>query len=164
MSYELQKVGRLSQSAFLLVCHYRHPDYRSVTVQAQTAAGSVSGQISDPSGAVLPDTPVSLTNTRTGISLDTKTNSSGSYQFLSVPSGSYLLTVKHDGFVQIERNFDLAIQQAGRIDLQMALSGATQTVDVSGDEYRVGDGDLQPGTGGKRPVTSLACLSLDAIP
>jgi len=40
------------------------------------------------------------------------------------------LTVKHDGFVQIERNFDLVIQQAGRIDLQMALSGATQTVDV----------------------------------
>jgi len=54
-------------------------------VQAQTAAGSVSGQISDPSGAVLPDTPVSLTNTRTGISLDTKTNSSGSYQFCLSP-------------------------------------------------------------------------------
>src|SRR5882762_2012679 len=129
MSTELQKVGRSPSPLFFWFAIIAIL-ITGGTVQAQTAAGSVSGQISDPSGAVLPDTPVRLTNRRTGISLDTKTNGSGSYQFLSVPSGSYLLTVKHDGFVQIERNFDLAIQQAGRIDLQMALSGATQTVDV----------------------------------
>jgi len=102
----------------------------ATAVMAQTASSSVSGQITDLSGAVLTDTVVQLTNVATGLSMATKTNGSGEYEFLSVPAGSYRLTVTHQGFVKLERTFDLAIQQAGRLDLQMSVSGAVQTVDV----------------------------------
>lgn len=101
-----------------------------VDIQAQTASGSVSGQITDPSGAIVPGAKVQLLNVQTGTSLETATNDSGGYEFLSVDPGSYRITVSYEGFTKIERTFDLAIQQAGRLDLQLAISGSTQTVDV----------------------------------
>ena len=99
-------------------------------LQAQTASGSISGQVTDPGGAVLPGAVVQLTNPQTGSTLHTTTNDNGGYEFLAVAAGSYRLTVAHEGFTKVERTFDLAIQQAGKLDLQLSIGGTVQTVDV----------------------------------
>lgn len=128
MLFGFQEIRRTITSLLVVLIFFS--SLVMTVVQAQTASGNVSGQVTDPSGAVLPDAVVHLANVQTGVSRDTTTSNAGDYEFLSVPAGSYRLTVTHDGFTKIERTFDLAIQQAGRLDLQLAVSGAVQTVDV----------------------------------
>jgi hypothetical protein len=128
MLIDFQEIRRTATPLLLAFLFFFFP--ATVVVQAQTASGSISGQITDPTGAVLPGAAVLLTNVQTDISLHTTTSDSGSYEFLSVAAGSYRLTVTRDGFTKTERTFDLAIQQAGKLDMQLSISGSTQTVDV----------------------------------
>ena len=66
---------------------------------AQTVTATVTGVVSDLTGAVLPDSNVELTNPTTGVSFKAKTSSAGSYRFGEVPPGpNYVLTVTHAGF------------------------------------------------------------------
>jgi hypothetical protein len=128
MLIDFQEIRRTATPLLLAFLFFFFP--ATVVVQTQTASGSISGQITDPTGAVLPGAAVLLTNVQTDISLHTTTSDSGSYEFLSVAAGSYRLTVTRDGFTKTERTFDLAIQQAGKLDMQLSISGSTQTVDV----------------------------------
>jgi hypothetical protein len=60
---------------------------------------SITGVVSDPSGAVVPGVSVTLVNTSTGVSFKQTTDNLGSYRFLGVPSGpGYTLTFTHEGF------------------------------------------------------------------
>jgi Carboxypeptidase regulatory-like domain len=128
MLIDFQEIRRTATPLLLAFLFFFFPV--TAVVQAQTASGSISGQITDPTGAVLPGAAVQLTNVQTDILLHTTTSDSGSYEFLSVAAGSYRLTVTRDGFTKTERTFDLAIQQAGKLDMQLSISGSTQTVDV----------------------------------
>src|SRR5437899_4856370 len=65
---------------------------------AQSVNSSVLGTVSDSSGAVVPDTDVTLRNLNTGVQQKVQTNSAGNYSFPSVPPGSYSLLVLKQGF------------------------------------------------------------------
>src|ERR1700724_2956271 len=69
---------------------------------AQTGTTSLHGVVTDKSGASISDATVTLSNTSQGIQRDTKTNKAGEYEFLSLPPGTYALTVEMTGF----RNFE----------------------------------------------------------
>ena len=97
---------------------------------AQTS-GSVSGHVSDPTGAVIPDTNVTLTNVGTGGVRTTATTGSGDYLFPDVPPGVYNIEATHQGFKAAEsKNVELLVQQALRQDFTMAVGQVTQTVTV----------------------------------
>lgn len=128
MLIRFQEIRRKATLLLFAVLFFLFPAVAAL--QAQTASGSVSGQVTDPAGAVLPGAVVQLTNPQTGITLRTTTSDSGGYEFLAVAAGSYKLTVSHDGFTRTERTFDLAIQQAGKLDVQLSIGGTVQTVDV----------------------------------
>src|SRR5690348_10042654 len=64
----------------------------------QTTTASIAGTVTDPTQAVIPNATVTATNTSTGVVNTTKTDSSGHYAFLSLPVGTYLLTVAQPGF------------------------------------------------------------------
>ncbi|MGC9293501.1 MAG: carboxypeptidase regulatory-like domain-containing protein [Acidobacteriaceae bacterium] len=68
------------------------------SVWAQQTMGAINGDVKDPSGAVVPDTSVTLLSEKNGFVRKTKTSSSGEYQFLDLPVGTYLLTFTHVGF------------------------------------------------------------------
>src|SRR5262245_4377316 len=65
---------------------------------AQTSRGTVSGIVSDPTGAVVPGATVTLTNDQTGVSRTTNTNGEGVYRFDAVDLGSYSLKIAATGF------------------------------------------------------------------
>ncbi|MGO9270387.1 MAG: carboxypeptidase regulatory-like domain-containing protein [Terriglobia bacterium] len=98
---------------------------------SQVLYGSVSGTVSDPSGAVIPEAKVSIANDQTGFTRSTTTDAQGLYRLLDLPEGSYTLTVTAQGFQEAKRTgISVAIGQVNVQDIQVAVGTATQTVTV----------------------------------
>lgn len=103
-----------------------------VPSHAQTTSGTILGVLSDSSGAVIPNTPVTLTNTGNADTRQSITNQSGFYQFVNVPPGTYRITVSKQGFKTITREpIDLQVEGSVQIDLTMEVGSQSQNVTVS---------------------------------
>ncbi len=98
--------------------------------------GSFQGTVTDPSGAVVPDAKVTLTNTDTNNSRETTTSGAGTYAFPSLAPGHYTFKVEKPGFkTQVVNNVTLTSEQAQGQDIQLQLAGqAAQTITVSATE------------------------------
>ena len=103
-------------------------------LEAQTAVtGAINGSVRDPANAVVTGASVEATNTATGVSDQTLTNSAGLYRFPSVLPGVYSITIKKEGFEQYTRQ-DINIQ-AGTVvplDVVLPVGSTSATVTVSG--------------------------------
>jgi hypothetical protein len=100
---------------------------------AQTWNSHLEGLITDPSGAVIPQANVALTNTASGQTRRTVTNSQGFYTFPLMPAGAYDLIVGASGFAS-RKVSDIALQvgRSERIDLALQLVRGQATVQVEG--------------------------------
>ena len=99
---------------------------------AQVDEGSISGTVTDTSGAVVPNAQVTLVNTDQNITLQTKTTSSGLYTFNPVRAGHYTVTVTAQGFAKTtQKNVTVAVGTPLAVDIQVRLGAATETVEVS---------------------------------
>src|SRR5579884_1786585 len=99
---------------------------------AQTTYGSIVGTVTDPSGAPVPNTPVTLTNLGTNETRTQDTNGDGLYQFVSLVPGNYSVAVEKPGFKRILRS-PVTVQQqtTTRIDVALEVGQVTQTVEVT---------------------------------
>ena len=68
------------------------------TVWAQSGTSSVQGTVTDSSGAVVPDSDVTLTNNATGVKIQTKSDSAGSYSFPCGADRTVLARSEKSGF------------------------------------------------------------------
>jgi hypothetical protein len=99
---------------------------------AQTSTSSLRGTITDPKGSTIPGADVTLTSGERGVSLTTKTDNDGHYQFLEVRPGTYTLEVAAAGFSKIrENNLILLVATPARSDFQMTLATGATTVEVT---------------------------------
>ncbi len=94
-------------------------------------AGVVTGTVSDPSGAAVPNAAVTLTNVETDTSQKVTTNEEGNYRFAFVPPGTYRIAVAANGFQAQERP-GLAVNagQPTALNVQLAVANASQSVNV----------------------------------
>jgi len=94
---------------------------------------SLTGVVSDKTGAVVPDVAVTLVDTRTNTAYQTKTNSVGAYVFPKVPPGpGYKVTFTKDGFTTFEvADIYLAVQTTHTQNAELEIGKITQTVEVS---------------------------------
>ena len=60
-------------------------------MMAQESTGNISGTVSEPAGAVVPDATVAVSNSATGLNRVTKTNASGLFFVSNLPVGNYNL-------------------------------------------------------------------------
>src|ERR1700751_2590877 len=70
---------------------------------AQTGSTSLRGTVTDTNGASVPDARVTITSEAIGVSLTTKTDRDGAYQFLEVRPATYVLTVEAQGFATLKQ-------------------------------------------------------------
>lgn len=99
---------------------------------AQTTAGTILGNLTEQSGAVVPKTPVTLTNIGTGETRQTVTSGSGYYQFVNVPPGSYRVTVSKPGFETYTREpIDLQVEGSVQINIALQVGSQSQKVTVT---------------------------------
>jgi hypothetical protein len=100
---------------------------------AQTVTGSVTGTVTDPSGAVIPQATVVVTNTQTGVASSATSNGAGVYSLRFLPIGQYKVTVTANGFNTFTQPpFALEIDQTAKIDAHMTV-GVNTEVKVEGN-------------------------------
>ncbi|SDF92139.1 TonB-dependent Receptor Plug Domain [Terriglobus roseus] len=98
---------------------------------AQTITGSVNGTVTDPSGAVLPNAKVTVTNVQTNVSSTTQSTSGGVYNIHFLQVGQYKVVIEAKGFApQTLGPFSLEAGQDAKFDAKLSAEGANQTVEV----------------------------------
>src|SRR5579863_1100757 len=108
----------------------------SFTVKAQDAA--IVGTVTDPSGASVANVKITVTNTETSLTHTVTTNDSGQYVFPELKIGHYDAKAEANGFKTAEqKGIVLQVGDRARIDFQMAMGGASETVTVEANEIRV---------------------------
>ncbi len=98
----------------------------------QADQGTITGVVTDPSGAAVPDAQVTLKSADTGLVLTAKSDQRGVYTFPPVKIGNYSVTASATGFaVTTQQNLELGLQQRLEVDLQLTLGNLTQQVEVT---------------------------------
>jgi outer membrane receptor protein involved in Fe transport len=99
---------------------------------AQDATGKITGVVTDPSGAVVSNATVTVTNMATNVAKETRTDSSGFYQVPLLPIGKYKAVGAAPGFEKVEvvAQGNLEINQTMRLDIQLPVGKLTDTVVV----------------------------------
>src|ERR687893_1429408 len=98
---------------------------------AQGTASRVTGTVVDPSGAVIPDATVTLTNEGTQVAFTTQTTSTGNYVFDSVQIGTYTVSVEKSGFKKFVSTANpVNINQPATVDVTLEVGGVTDVVQV----------------------------------
>ena len=93
----------------------------AVPAGAQTTTGSILGDVTDPSHAVVSGTTVRVTGISTGATFQKQTNGDGAYLFAGLPPAEYVVTVEVPGFRTMMRSVVLPIQGRIRVDFQLEL-------------------------------------------
>lgn len=115
--------------------------YGPITIQAQTANASLSGHVSDSTGALVAGATVALTEADTHVRHTTTSNSAGLYTFPSVKPGTYSMSVSRSGFrTTTVTGLVLNVQDNLSRDIVLQVGSSSQTVHVSAQSV---DEDIQ---------------------
>ena len=101
---------------------------------AQTDRGTITGTITDATGAVIPGATLHARNVDTGAEFDTVSTATGNYTIPSLIAGPYDLTVTAAGFEKyIQHGIGVEVVQVLRVDIVMKVGSSTESVTVNAD-------------------------------
>jgi hypothetical protein len=120
----------------LLVC------CSAMTSRAQTETATVSGLITDSQGAIVPNAEVQLQNVARGSSQTLTTNDAGIYVFASVQPGSYQITVRKQGFKQVDLlGMIVNVQDHVEQNFKLELGSVSESITVEGNGLNINTTD-----------------------
>lgn len=100
----------------------------------QSQNASLSGQVSDPSGAFVPNASVTVSSTERQISSTIQTDAGGRYSFPNLNPGTYDLSVEAAGFKgYVQHKIELSANQTARIDARLEVGDAATKIEVTAD-------------------------------
>jgi outer membrane receptor protein involved in Fe transport len=106
----------------------------SLAVSAQSSRGTVSGTVTDPTGAVISGATVTLTNIATTVERTTVTNDEGFYRFDAIDPGNYSIKFTASGFGEVVKtNVPVQGGQTQEVNAPLAPGGQQITVDVTAE-------------------------------
>lgn len=116
---------RLFYLLFLLV-------FSSWRICAQGTAGSITGQVTDSSGAPIPQATIRLSSSESGLSREVSASETGIYVFTNVLPASYDLTISANGFKNVvRRDVVLPVNASIRVDISLPIGDVTETINVT---------------------------------
>jgi hypothetical protein len=118
----------------------------SLSAIAQVDAGAIRGTVIDPSGAVVANARVTLTNNATGLSMSAVTASDGTYTFEPVKIGAYTVNIEAAGFKKAKTSVTVNVQQQARADFRLETGAVTETVEVTAAAPQLQTQDASVGT------------------
>jgi outer membrane receptor protein involved in Fe transport len=99
---------------------------------AQVLYGTLTGNVTDPSGAVLPGAKVHVVNLGTGIAAEQTTGSDGVYRFTDLLAGQYKVTISADKFAPaVFETIRIDVNSVRRIDAALQVGTSATTVEVT---------------------------------
>ena len=100
-------------------------------LSAQQETATITGDVKDSSGAVVPGATITVTNVETNISFKSETNDQGGYTVPSLKPGLYSITVEKAGFQKTVRTgVILQVNQVARVDHSLQVGEVTSVVEV----------------------------------
>ena len=126
---------------------------------AQDAAGSLRGQVADPSGAAISGADVIMTPATAGSPIVVKSNTQGLFEFKTLPPGKYTLTVSAAGFNLYENDNVVVADQAMRLNVAMAIAVEQEKVQVSDTAPTI---DVNPSS--NAGAITISGKELEALP
>ena len=94
--------------------------------------GTVTGTVTDSSGAIVPNVKVVATNLGTGAESKSQTTGTGSYTITSLPAGGYTLIFESAGFKKmIEKGIEIQVAQTARVDVVLQVGSTSDAVTVT---------------------------------
>ncbi len=101
---------------------------------AQSTLGTITGLVSDSTGAIIPNAEVVATNMATGVRVQTKSSGTGNYVIPNLQVGKYSISVSVTGFKSFTRsNIGLQTDDNIRIDIVLEVGSSSERVEVSSE-------------------------------
>ena len=126
----VEKVFAVCIPAMVLVTWF----LASIPMNSQVVGGSLSGTITDESGAAIPKAIVSIANVATGVTTNVTTNAQGIYNVPNLLPGNYQATISTPGFeTTIQSGIVLTVGAQQVLNVAMKVGTVTQKVEVSGE-------------------------------
>ncbi len=123
----MRNVGSVALAVLLFVC-------ASVPGALAQATGSMTGLVSDESGAAIPGVTIEITNVGTNQTRTAITDAAGAYTVLQLAPGSYSVKATLSGFKVVARDgVTVSVESTARVDLQMSVGGLEETITVTAD-------------------------------
>jgi len=105
----------------------------TVNLLAQTSRGTLTGTVTDNTGAVVSKATVKITQQGTGATRQTTTNSAGIYRFDAVDLGTYSVSAQAPGFATEDKTgIDVAASRTTDVNFQLKVGSASEVVTVEG--------------------------------
>lgn len=130
-------ISRLLLLAFCVTAH----------AIAQSTSASISGQVVDPTGRVIPDVDIQILNEATGVQYANKTNNSGIYTVSILPPGQYRVQISKIGFkTLIKPGIILNVQSAVALNFTLPVGATSESVTVESGSSQLNTTDASVGT------------------
>src|SRR5713226_8554832 len=105
--------------------------------QTTLSTGSISGTVTDPTGAVVDGARIVITNTGTGQALNLTSNSAGAFSSGPLDPGSYKVQVSAKGFSSVSQNVTVQVGNAATINPKLQLGQESQVIEVQASTVQV---------------------------
>jgi hypothetical protein len=109
----------------------------AIPSHAQVTGATLSGTITDSSGARIPGAQISVTNAATAITQEFRSDSAGYYAAPNLAPGAYEIKVTATGFSTTTSTVSLAVGAQQEINIRMKVGAASQTVEVGADSQQI---------------------------
>ena len=105
----------------------------ALVLNAQTT-GSISGYVTDPTGAAILQTRITATMVQQNLSRSVESNAEGFYIFNALPPGTYDIATESTGFRRFIRSgVSLTVNQNLRVDVQLQIGAVAEVMEVTGE-------------------------------
>jgi hypothetical protein len=110
----------------------------SLSIRAQVAGGTLSGTVTDKSGAVIPNAQISIRNVATGLLRNNATDSAGFYAAPNLLAGAYEITISCPGFAtQVRTGINLTVGAQQVLNISMEVGQVADKVEVTAEAPEV---------------------------
>src|SRR5947209_5534460 len=137
------------------------------TAIAQTSRGTLSGTVTDTSGAVVTNATVTIKQTTTGVTRQSTTNAAGFYRFDAVDLGQYIMSVQAAGFGQEDKTgIEVQAARTSNVNFSLKIGAAKEVVTVEASGYEVALQTSEQVRGANFstvPIENLPLAGLDSL-
>jgi hypothetical protein len=118
----------------------------AVPLVAQQGRGTISGTVTDSTGATVPGAAITIVNTATNMAFPTVSNETGFYTVPALPVGPYTVTAEKQGFKkEVRTGLTLQVDQHAQIDFKLELGATAESIEVTGEAVLVETGSATIG-------------------
>ncbi|HKT69547.1 MAG TPA: carboxypeptidase regulatory-like domain-containing protein [Terriglobales bacterium] len=140
---DLRAPARITVCSFLIACAFL---FFLLPLHAQKITGTISGVVSDPTGAVVANATVTITNVATGLARTATSSEIGEFTAPDLPNGTYRIVVQAPNFMEsVVEKVEVHVASTALVNVQLKLGSTSEQVTVEANAIQVQTDSAQLG-------------------